>query len=87
MNNEEITKIIESIIAHENIDDAYYYWFDMKSAVKAVSNPEFNKAGKVHDWRNHAPDFAEALWLDLPVEARFSIWFMAESNASSEHWD
>lgn len=50
-------------------------------------NPDFDKARKCHDWRNHIPDNVRELWSEMSVEARVVAYLMAERQAAAEEWD
>lgn len=52
-----------------------------------TDDPQFNKARKCHDWRNHVPDDIVALWKEMSVEARVMVFLMAERQANLEEWD
>lgn len=52
-----------------------------------VDSPDFDKAGKVHDWRNHVPYWARDLWPDLTHRERVLLALVAEGGASREEWD
>lgn len=50
-------------------------------------DPEFNKARKMHDWRNYIPDEVRAVWKELSVETRVMLFLTAERQANFENWD
>lgn len=54
---------------------------------RSAFNPEWDKAGKVHDWRNHVPENVQAMWSTFKIEQRCALVEWAESLASQEHWD
>lgn len=54
---------------------------------RAAFNPEWDKATKVHDWRNHVPENVQAMWGTFMIEQRMALVEWAESLASQEHWD
>ena len=49
--------------------------------------PEWDKAGKVHDWRNYISEEVQVLWLALSLEVRAALARQAEDVASNEEWD
>lgn len=52
-----------------------------------LNNPEFEKAGKVHDWRNHIPmEFIE-IWNDLTEREKKIIIILCQNEADAEEWD
>lgn len=50
-------------------------------------NPEWAKAGKVHDWRNHVPEPVRAIWEHLQPVAKQAIYYMAVEIAGQEEWE
>lgn len=61
--------------------------YDWRSEQINIENPNFHKAGRVHDWRNHVPYDIKKIWKELSVEERKVIAFFAEEKASDEDWD
>ena len=55
--------------------------------VTDISNPEFEKAGKVHDWRNHVPQIIRDLWKTFTAEQKIALMTWAENLAELEHWE
>lgn len=54
---------------------------------RAALNPEWDKAGEVHDWRNHVPENVQAMWGTFTIEQRMALVEWGESLASAEEWD
>jgi hypothetical protein len=54
---------------------------------RAALNPEWEKATKVHDWRNHVPETVQIVWGSFTLEQKKMLVEWAESLASQEHWD
>lgn len=52
-----------------------------------LDDPEFDKATRVHDWRNYVPEEIRAVWGQLSKETRAAVFLMADMQASSEEWD
>ena len=52
-----------------------------------INSPEWNKAGKVHDWRNHIPEPVKECWERLSVDAKHVAYYMAEQKADQEVWE
>lgn len=52
-----------------------------------LSHPDFENAGKVHDWRNHVGRETKALWPTFSAEQRRAIALDAGEQASNELWD
>lgn len=52
-----------------------------------VRSPEWDRAHKCHDWRNHVPDKLVEVWDNLPAAARLAVYLMAEWDAHNEEWD
>lgn len=48
---------------------------------------EFEKATKVHDWRNHIPSEIQTLWPTLTDREKQLLIFVADKAASAEDWD
>jgi hypothetical protein len=53
----------------------------------SLEDPCFEKAGRVHDWRNHVGARARALWPTLPHEVRVALALDADDRASDEVWE
>jgi hypothetical protein len=52
-----------------------------------LNDPQWDKAGLVHDWRNHVqPHFAED-WHSMALETRLAIFLVADHAAGEEQWD
>ena len=52
-----------------------------------TDDPQFNKARKMHDWRNYVPDDVRAIWKEMSVEARIMVYLTCERQANLEKWD
>jgi len=52
-----------------------------------LENPEFENAGRVHDWRNHVPEEVKEQWDQLSVDARKVAYLTAYHEAEEEEWD
>lgn len=52
-----------------------------------LGKPNFEGAGKVHDWRNYIPYGLKKKWSELSIETRYCLYKMAEHNAWGEEWD
>lgn len=50
-------------------------------------DPEWNKATRVHDWRNHAPQPVKELWPTFTDQQRTALEAWAETLASAEEWE
>ncbi len=50
-------------------------------------NPEWDKAKKVHDWRNHVGEKTKGIWHTFTPEQKFCIALDAETQAGYEEWD
>lgn len=56
--------------------------------VKAQAlNPEWDKAGRVHDWRNHVPEHIRLIWGTLSDELKLDLAAWADILADREQWD
>jgi len=52
-----------------------------------VANPEWEKAGKTHDWRNHVGWRTQEIWPYLTTEQRLAIAMDAQDAADREEWE
>ena len=52
-----------------------------------VNLPEFEKADRVHDWRNHVPGEIKQVWETLTEREKTLVAFVAIESAESEEWD
>lgn len=50
-------------------------------------DPQFDKAVKYYDWRNHVPGVIKEHWKVMSVEARVVAFLSANSHARAEKWD
>lgn len=53
----------------------------------ALADPQFKRAGRVHDWRNYVGPLTRALWLTFTNEQRRALAIDADEMASNEEWD
>jgi hypothetical protein len=51
------------------------------------TNPEFDKAGRVHDWRNYVGERTRAIWHTFTPEQQRAIADDADDLAGNEEWD
>lgn len=49
--------------------------------------PEWEKAGKVHDWRNHVPDAVQMAWDTFTDDQKLLLYKWADDLASAEEWE
>jgi hypothetical protein len=54
---------------------------------KQADNPQWDQAEKVHDWRNHVPDFVRTIWPSFTAEQRYALAKWADDLASAELWE
>lgn len=50
-------------------------------------SPEWERATKVHDWRNYASEDIQRLWPTFNEEQKFAIVDMLDALAGQEYWD
>jgi hypothetical protein len=50
-------------------------------------SPEWEKAGRVHDWRNYVGDELRAMWDTFTDEQKRAIARNADVLADGEEWD
>lgn len=51
------------------------------------SHPEWDKAQRVHDWRNHISEKLRGLWETFTDEQKQTIAESAEDKAAAEEWE
>lgn len=60
---------------------------NLELASTIVTDPKFDQADKIHDWRNHVSlDFIQA-WNFLSINERIIVLILAKSAADAEEWD
>ncbi|MNU26888.1 hypothetical protein D3C71_152690 [compost metagenome] len=52
-----------------------------------ITKPEFENAGRVHDWRNHVGEATQSLWGTFTDQQKAAIALDAEESASREEWE
>lgn len=52
-----------------------------------VREPEFDKAGKVHDWRNHVGWRTVDIWHEFSDRQKLALALDAQDNADREEWE
>lgn len=55
--------------------------------LEELENPDFENAGRVHDWRNHIDEEVKQQWDRLTLEERAIAYLSAENDADNEEWD
>uniref|UniRef100_A0AB39CDG8 RecX-like filament modulator n=1 Tax=Pseudomonas phage RVTF4 TaxID=3236931 RepID=A0AB39CDG8_9VIRU len=50
-------------------------------------NPEWEKVGRIHDWRNYVSDEFKRIWDTLDIQVRRLVYLSADQQASNEEWD
>jgi hypothetical protein len=61
---------------------------DLSDCLKTEAlDPKWEKAGKIHDWRNHISDNVRMLWPTFTDEQKFALTEQADSKASDEKWE
>ena len=61
--------------------------FEFELSFIDFDNPEFEKRGKVQDWRNYVPDEFKAAWGELTEREKKIIGVMGQAQADKEEWD
>ena len=59
---------------------------DYAAIFETLKNPEFGKAGRVHDWRNHVPECIVDTWDTLALESRLIAYIVADNASDNEEW-
>ena len=49
--------------------------------------PDWEDAGRVHDWRNYISEELRAIWWTFTVDQKMAIARNADDIAGREHWD
>jgi hypothetical protein len=52
-----------------------------------LDDPGFDKAGRIHDWRNYVGEHVRARWETIPIELRAAIAADAQTLADREDWE
>lgn len=52
-----------------------------------VDDPQWEFAGRVHDWRNYVGRGVREIWHTFTPEQRMALAADADWRASMEHWD
>ncbi len=52
-----------------------------------VDDPQWDHAGRVHDWRNHVGEGVQKIWHTFTPEQRMALAADADNRASNEYWD
>ena len=73
----DVKKKLEKILQ----SDYHYENFDF------LDNPEFENAGKVHDWRNYIFEELKFIWPELSRENKMIAFMHAAYDADNEEWD
>jgi hypothetical protein len=50
-------------------------------------NPDWSRAGRVHDWRNHVGENVKAIWGSFSPTQRIALALDADELASREEWE
>lgn len=50
-------------------------------------NPDWDAAGRVHDWRNYISDDVRAIWHTFTLEQRRLLAEQADAFADREEWE
>ena len=56
-------------------------------ARRGIDAPNWDAAGRVHDWRNHVPDAVRAIWSTFSQAQRVALYCWAQDLAADEDWD
>ena len=52
-----------------------------------LNNPEWDKGGRVHNWKNYVDSEVKSVWHLLSENERRIIAYFADRSASNEDWD
>lgn len=56
------------------------------SDAESITNPKWEEAGRVLDWRNYIPLELQRIWDKLSIESRIIAFYLADSMAHKEDW-
>lgn len=62
-------------------------WYRKNYTHTLLLDPEFDDAGRVHDWRNYVGENVKTIWKSFTHEQRCNIAADADYLASREDWD
>lgn len=52
-----------------------------------LEDDTFERAGRVHDWRNHIAKGIKSVWCELTKRERLLLALSAQRPADNEEWD
>ena len=52
----------------------------------SIANPEWDKAGKCHDWRNYIGEMTRRIWVSFSDAQKLALALDADEKASDEDW-
>lgn len=58
-----------------------------QTRLRELSDPDFENAGRVHDWRNHVGEATQSIWGTLTDQQKAAIALDADERASREEWE
>lgn len=76
-----VQRLLPIAIAYSGMD------LSSEEIVSMLHAPDWEHAGKTHDWRNSVPNELEEIWGNLSMEARLIAYIYSEDIAASEVWD
>lgn len=56
-------------------------------ATDILEYPDWEGAGRIHDWRNHVGENTKHIWNTFTREQKYAIMLDAERLADYEEWD
>lgn len=59
----------------------------MRNLRGRARNPEWDKAGRFHDWRNHIGVHVKELWDTFTQYQQMALILDADERASKEEWE
>lgn len=62
-------------------------WAQQTPKQRDLINPNFDDAGRVHDWRTHMPHEIVEVWMELDYTTRLAVALLAERLAENESWE
>ena len=52
-----------------------------------IASPEWDKAERVHDWRNYISERVRRIWGTFTSEQKDALFEMADEMATREEWE
>ena len=85
---EASTPLLNAIVERAKNQDPYHDTFQLPERwMDSVLNPQFDDAGRIHDWRRHVHWLAVEFWEQLDFPSRLIIYLKSVEDADNEEWE